>query len=98
MQIDRHLILRLENLARLQLSEEERKLMIHDLNEILEMVEKLEELDTEHVEPLIYLSNQSQQLRSDEVKGQVTPEQALKNAPATEGPYFKVPKVIKQHK
>lgn len=72
--------------------------MLHDLNEILEMVEKLNELDTENVEPLIYLSNQSQQLRSDEVKGQVTTEEALKNAPATEGPYFKVPKVIKQHK
>ncbi|RME05709.1 MAG: Asp-tRNA(Asn)/Glu-tRNA(Gln) amidotransferase GatCAB subunit C, partial [Bacteroidetes bacterium] len=81
MQIDRHLILRLENLARLQLSEEERDLMLHDLNEILEMVEKLNELDTENVEPLIYLSNQSQQLRSDEVKGQVTTEEALKNAP-----------------
>lgn len=98
MQIDRNLILRLENLARLQLSEDERKLMIQDLNKILGMVEKLNELDTGAVEPLIYLSNQSQQLRCDEVKGQLTPEAALKNAPATEGPYFKVPKVIKQHK
>ena len=72
--------------------------MTQDLNEILAMVEKLNELDTAEVEPLIYLSNQIQNLRSDEVKDQLTPEEALKNAPATEGQYFKVPKVIEPPK
>lgn len=98
MQIDRNLILRLENLARLQLSEDERQLMMDDLNKILKMVEKLDELDTSNVEPLIYLSNQIQHLRSDKVGNQLSAQDALKNAPISEEPYFKVPKVIKQHK
>lgn len=95
MQIDLNLILRLENLARLQLSEEERASMLQDLNEILKMVDKLSELDTTNVEPLVYLSNQMQSLRSDEIKGQITLNDALKNAPMTDGTYFKVPKVIR---
>lgn len=69
--------------------------MLQDLNEILKMVDKLSELDTTNVEPLVYLSNQMQSLRSDEIKGQITLNDALKNAPMTDGTYFKVPKVIR---
>lgn len=94
MQIDRSLILKLENLAKLELSELERERLGVDLTNILSMVEKLKELDTTQVEPLVYISEAENMLREDEIAGQVTIDQALSNAPEKQAPYFKVPKVI----
>ena len=94
MQIDRDLILKLENLARLELSEGERERLGVDLTNILSMVEKLKELDTSNVVPLVYISDAQNMLREDEIRQQVTNEEALSNAPEKSGPYFKVPKVI----
>ena len=98
MTIDNHLISRLEHLARLELSEEERKKIQSDLNQILAMVDKLNELDTENVEPLIYVSEEKKELRPDLINHQVQRHEALKNAPETDNQYFKVPKVIQQNK
>ena len=94
MTIDNELISRLEHLARLELSVEERQRIQKDLNEILDMVAKLEELDTENVEPLVYLSEEANVLRKDEIKNQVTREDALSNAPDKDEQYFRLPKVI----
>jgi aspartyl-tRNA(Asn)/glutamyl-tRNA(Gln) amidotransferase subunit C len=94
MQIDKALILRLEHLTRLELSEEEREGLRKDLNDILAMVEKLRELDTDQVEPLVYLNEESNMLREDEVSGQAGREEALRSAPQTDGVFFRVPKVI----
>lgn len=94
MNIDKDLILRLEHLARLELSDTEREGMVKDMKNILDMVEKLKEVDTENVDPLIYLNEQVNHLREDEVKNELSVEQALKNAPKKEGNYFLVPKVI----
>ncbi len=94
MQIDRDLILKLENLAKLELSDSERERLGVDLTNILSMVEKLKELDTAQVEPLVYISEAENMLRNDEIVGQVTNDQALSNAPEKQAPYFKVPKVI----
>ncbi len=94
MQIDRNLILKLEDLAKLELSDEERSALMLDLNKILNMVEKLHELDTKGVEPLVYISDETNQLREDEIRHQVSLEQALQNAPNSDGQHFKVPKVL----
>jgi len=94
MQIDKALISKLEHLARLQLSEAEREQIQGDLNSILAMVEKLQELDTTGVEPLIYLNEQTGHLRPDEVGQQFSREAALRNAPGQDGTFFTVPKVI----
>lgn len=96
MHIDRDLILKLENLAKLELTEKERLQLTGDLNDILKMVGKLNELDTEGVEPLVYLNEENRPLREDEVKNQVSQQAALSNAPERDEQYFKVPKVIKQ--
>ena len=96
MTIDRDLILKLENLAKLELSEEERSKLTGDLNNILSMVEKLQELDTTGVEPLVYINEEVNKLREDEVRNQVSQSEALKNAPEEDGTYFKVPKVLKK--
>lgn len=95
MKIDKKLILRLERLAMLELSEGEREQLQGEMNDMLGMISKLESLDTANVEPLIHLSKRSDATRTDEVKNQVTVEAALKNAPNHNGQYFKVPKVIK---
>jgi aspartyl-tRNA(Asn)/glutamyl-tRNA(Gln) amidotransferase subunit C len=94
MKIDRDLILKLENLAKLELTEAERTQLTGDLNDILEMVGKLDELDTTEVEPLVYLNEENRPLRPDAIKNQVSQKSALKNAPQHDGQYFKVPKVI----
>ena len=96
MTIDKELISRLEHLARLELSPKERERILHDLNEILVMVEKLKELDTDNVEPLIYITEEEIEHRTDEIKNQIDRATALKNAPDTDGTYFKVPKVIEK--
>ena len=96
MVIDNKLISKLENLARLELGEEEREKIGHDLNEILKMVEKLNDLNTDGVDPLIYVNESVENnWRKDEVEFNISREEALKNAPDQDGVYFKVPKVIK---
>lgn len=94
MTIDEKLISRLEQLARLELSAEEKERLRGDLNHILAMVEKLEALDTTGVEPLVYINEAVNVWRDDEVKHQVSQEEALRNAPKSDGTYFRVPKVI----
>lgn len=88
------LILKLETLARLQLSDDERRRLQGDLEQVLVMVDKLEEVNTEGVLPLLHVVDQKQLLRPDVVREQLTEEEALRNAPEKHGPYFSVPKVI----
>lgn len=94
MQIDTALISRLEKLARLRLDDAERVKLTADLQRILDMVDKLRELDTEGVEPLVYLNDEEKILREDEIANQLTQEEALKNAPKNDGQFFRVPKMI----
>lgn len=94
MQVDKKLISKLEKLARLKLSATESTKIQGDLNNILQMVSKLEELDLDNVEPLIYITEEVNVLREDEIKNQVDREAALSNAPDRNEEHFKVPKVI----
>ncbi|MEM6699810.1 MAG: Asp-tRNA(Asn)/Glu-tRNA(Gln) amidotransferase subunit GatC [Bacteroidota bacterium] len=94
MKIDEKLILRLEKLARLELSPEERVTIRKDLENILKMVATLESIDTSGVEPLTYISEETNVLRLGEVKNELERKIAMQNAPNTDGMYFKVPKVI----
>ncbi len=81
-------------LARLKFNEEEIESFTKDLNEILTYMEKLNELDTENVEPLSHPVEGYNAFREDAVKPSVSTEEALKNAPAKDESFFKVPKVI----
>lgn len=94
MEVNKDLILKLEKLARLELSETERSAIQKDLGNILVMVDKLNELDTDGVEPLVYISDEQNTLRDDEIKHQVSRVEAMKNAPNTDGSFFRVPKII----
>ncbi|MBN1796543.1 MAG: Asp-tRNA(Asn)/Glu-tRNA(Gln) amidotransferase subunit GatC [Sedimentisphaerales bacterium] len=81
-------------LARLQLSDEEIEEFTGQLGSILEYVEKMNELDTENVEPLAHCLPVHNVFRDDEVKDSLGTEAALKNAPDSDGEFFKVPKIL----
>ena len=81
-------------LARLEFSGEELESFTHQLNQILEYVEKLNELDTENVEPLSHPVEGNNAFREDELKPSISREEALKNAPDRDEEFFRVPKVI----
>lgn len=81
-------------LARLKFNEQELENFTHDLNEILAYVEKLNELDTENVEPLSHPVEGINAFREDTVKKSISREEALKNAPDKDDEFFKVPRVI----
>ena len=87
----------LAQLARLSFDGEEKETIREDLEKILVMCEKLNEVDTDGVEPLIYMSNNVNILREDIVKQELSHEQALKNAPKKDSDFFRVPKVIEQN-
>jgi len=89
---------KLARLSRLRFSDSEREEIKNDLQRMIRVVEKLNELDLEGVEPLTFMTGEVNVLRADEVKGQVTREDALKNAPVHDEQYFKVPKVIRYPK
>ena len=94
MKIDKPLILKLENLARLQLSPAERENMESDLNKMLGMVSKMDELDLDHIKPLIHLTDNVNVLRPDEITERTDRVDALKNAPKHDDKGFLVPRVI----
>lgn len=84
----------LAHLARLQFQDEDKKRIQQELERILQFCEKLNEVDTDGVDPLIYVSDRVNNLRADEVHMDITREEALKNAPDSDSDYFRVPKVI----
>jgi aspartyl-tRNA(Asn)/glutamyl-tRNA(Gln) amidotransferase subunit C len=85
------------HLARLEFSEEGKVEILNDMNRMLAFVDKLNEMDTNGIEPLIYMTDEVNVLREDESKDTLTQKQALKNAPKKDSDYFKVPKVIDNH-
>ncbi|UWX57250.1 Asp-tRNA(Asn)/Glu-tRNA(Gln) amidotransferase subunit GatC [Chlorobaculum sp. MV4-Y] len=81
-------------LARLKFTESEQEKMTSELNMILHYIEKLNEVDTEGVEPLNTIHDQINVLRADVEHTPLSNEDALRNAPDRQDRFFKVPKVI----
>ena len=96
MEVNDALIDNLSNLARLEFNATEKEEIKKDLQRMIHFVEKLGELDTTGVEPLLHMSPETNVLREDLPQGSVSREEALSVAPATDGIYFKVPKVIRK--
>lgn len=94
MNIDQETIAKIAHLARLEFNQEEAAAFSNDFNKILNWMDKLNELDTEHVAPLIHMSEEVNVLREDEVKHSITHEEALFNAPKKDSDYFRVPKFL----
>lgn len=94
MTIDEVTVDKIANLARLELTGDEKQEMIVDMNKILGFMDKLNEIDTSGVEPLVYMTNEINVLREDVVKQEITHTEALQNAPKHDDDYFLVAKVI----
>lgn len=90
------LIDKLAHLSRLELKEGEKHEMKIELEKMIGFIDKLNELDTTGVEPLLHMSENVDIFRKDEVSGQITKEDVFKNAPLYDDSFFKVPKVIKK--
>lgn len=92
--IDEATVDKIAHLARLKFSEEEKPEIIGDLNRILTFVDKLNEVNTDNLEPLIYMNEETNRMRKDEVIQTITHKEALQNAPDKDSDYFRVPKVV----
>jgi aspartyl-tRNA(Asn)/glutamyl-tRNA(Gln) amidotransferase subunit C len=93
-------------LANLELTDQERRRMLKDLNSILDYIDHLNELDTTNVPPMAQISDKLGEMNKsgsskfawrEDVETACLPRaEALKNAPVTDGEFFKVPKVIEK--
>jgi aspartyl-tRNA(Asn)/glutamyl-tRNA(Gln) amidotransferase subunit C len=87
------------NLANLSLTPDETTRMVSDLGGVLELMDRLAEIDTEGIEPMaqvIFESDDTATLRPDVERAPLGSELAVANAAVTSGGYFKVPRVIER--
>lgn len=94
MKITEELIDHIAHLARLEFQGEDKVSIQKDMERMIEFVDKLSEIDTANVEPLIFISEEMNRLREDEPEVTVTHEEALMNAPKKDSDYFRIPKVL----
>ncbi|MEO2064969.1 aspartyl/glutamyl-tRNA(Asn/Gln) amidotransferase subunit C [Thermovibrio guaymasensis] len=96
MKLSREEVLHIAHLARIELKEEEVEKFRKELSEILSFVEKLNELDTEGIDPKFSVIPPENVLREDVPSVSLPREKVFMNAPETDGEYFIVPKVVKK--
>ncbi len=94
--VDRDEVLKIASLAKLHLTEDEVDMYTDQMNEILEYMHQLDELDTENVEPLSHVLDQLNMTRRDKEEPSLDRDEALNNAPDSDGEYFVVPKVVEK--
>ncbi|MES2836099.1 MAG: Asp-tRNA(Asn)/Glu-tRNA(Gln) amidotransferase subunit GatC [Bacteroidota bacterium] len=96
MAIDKNTVDKIAHLARLEFENEAKDEMVNDMNRMLSFVDKLNEVNTDNVEPLIYMTHEQNVSREDVVKDTVSHKDALLNAPKKDSDYFKAPKVVEK--
>jgi aspartyl-tRNA(Asn)/glutamyl-tRNA(Gln) amidotransferase subunit C len=96
MSVDSKTVDRIAELARLEFDDVEKKRITKDLSKILDFVQKLGEVDTEGVKPLVYMLEEETEMRKDEVVQEVSQKEALKNAPDKDTDFIRTPKVLNQ--
>ena len=94
MNINRELLDKIAHLARIELAEKDAEKMMQDMTSIVNWMEKLNEVNTDGVEPLTTMSHEINTLRDDTVGTHLNHEEALKPAPKKDADYFRVPKVL----
>lgn len=96
MQVTDQLIDNLAALSKLYFNAAEKAEIKQDLQRMIAFVDKLNEVDTTGVEPLLHMTDAMNIYRADVVRGSMDRQEALQNAPGADETYFKVPKVIKK--
>ena len=94
MSIDNKTVKKVSKLAKIRINEKEETKLIEELNNILGWVDELKKVDTEQIEPMLSVFNESMIMRKDEVSSETSDELVLKNAPETKSGFFVVPKVV----
>lgn len=94
MEIKDELIDHLAHLARLSFEGNEKRAIKKDLNNITDFMNKLNEVNTDDVEPLVFMSDEINVLREDVPEQTISHEEALRNAPKKDSDYFRIPKVL----
>lgn len=97
MKITRDVLDKIAHLARLEINEQDVDKTMQDMTDIINWVEKLNEVDTTGVEPLTSMSHEVNVMREDSApvgESHLDHDQALRNAPETRGEFFSVPKVL----
>ena len=94
MKITDELIDHLSHLAKLKFEGDERVAIKKDMEKIVGFINKLSEINTDQVEPLIFMTEEVKTLREDIAIDSINQEQALRNAPKRDSDYFRIPKVL----
>ena len=94
MKIDNELIDHLSYLAKLKFEGEDKEAIKADMIKIIGLMQTLGELNTDNVEPLIFMTEEFDRLRDDITQISISQEEALKNAPKKDSDYFRIPKVL----
>lgn len=96
MKLTPELVDHLADLSRLHFTDETKKEIQQDLQKMVVFVEKLSELNTTGIQPMLHMGQTFNVLRADEVRGSVNRATALQNAPGASDLFFRVPKVIRK--
>jgi aspartyl-tRNA(Asn)/glutamyl-tRNA(Gln) amidotransferase subunit C len=96
MKVDSKTVQDVAHLARLEFNNETEQQAINDMSRMIGFVEKLNELNTDNIEPLIYMTDEVNRLREDVTTEPLPQKTVLKNAPKHDSDYFKVPKVVEK--
>lgn len=96
MEITDEIVDHLAHLARLEFNGVQKEKIKQDLTRIIGFVDQLSSVNTDGVEPLIFMTDTENVLRDDDDVVSITQEEALKNAPVHDSDYFKIPTVLKQ--
>jgi len=94
MSIDNSTVKKVATLARIQLNEEEEVSLIDELNNILGWIDELQKVNTQNIEPMLSVFNESMHMRKDHPNSNYSNEQIIKNAPDSNSGFFVVPKVV----
>jgi aspartyl-tRNA(Asn)/glutamyl-tRNA(Gln) amidotransferase subunit C len=94
MKITEEVVDHIAHLSKLEFVGDQKKAIIEDMQNIIAFMDKLSEVPTDNVEPLIFMSDEVNRLRDDVPEVTVSQDEALKNAPKRDSDYFRIPKVL----
>ena len=94
MKVTDDIVKHIAHLARLEFKGEELEAIRGDMEKIIDFMDKLSEIHTENIEPLIFMNENVNVLREDVSNQTLTKENALSNAPKSDSDYFRISKVL----
>lgn len=94
MKITDEIVDHIAHLARLEFEGNSKEEIKKDMENIINFMDVLQQVKTENVEPLIFMSDEINRLREDVAEVTLTQDEVLKNAPKKDSDYFRIPKVL----